>query len=206
MANSPIGEQCVAILITDGTPTSCDTTTSPDLINIVKDGHDKGVTTFTLGLPGSDLNALNALAQAGGTNAAIDVSGGAQAFISALNNIRQTVAVTTVQHISTPTVISTPLPCQWKIPQVTAPGEVFDPAKVNVQFTPPGAAAPVSFGYVNSAADCARASGDAWYYDNATSPTEVLVCPKTCNGTLHNAAGSQVEVLFGCQRIPAVVH
>ena len=39
--------------------------------------------------------------------------------------------------------------------------ERFDPTKVNVQFTPPGATAPRSFGYVNSAAECARVSGDA---------------------------------------------
>ena len=56
---------------------------------IVADGYAHGVRTFTLGLAGSDLNALNALAQAGGTGQAIDVSGGSQAFVAALNNIRR---------------------------------------------------------------------------------------------------------------------
>lgn len=205
MAQSPTGEQCVAILVTDGTPTQCDQNQT-NLQAIVADGHAKGVTTFTLGLPGADLNALNALANAGGTNASIDVSGGAQAFIAALNNIRQAVAVTTTTVVSTPMVISTPLPCQWKIPPIQGAGQTFDAAKVNVQFTPSGAPAATQFGYVNSPADCARASGDAWYYDNPNAPTQVIACPQTCNGTLKNSAGAQVEVLFGCARKPADIH
>lgn len=195
-ANSPSGEQCVAILVTDGTPTQCSTDATV-LQGIVKDGHDKGVTTYVLGLPGSDLNALNALANLGGTTGAIDVSGGSSAFIDALNNIRQTVAVTTTQHISTPTVISTPLPCQWKIP-VPQGNTTFDKTKVNVQFIPPGGAAPIDFGNVPSLADCARTTADAWYYDNNDNPTEILACPNTCGGTLHNSAGAEVDVVFGC--------
>jgi hypothetical protein len=205
MAQSPIGEQCVAILVTDGAPTTCNQDHQA-LINIVAEGHSRGVTTFTLGLPGADMNFLNQLANAGGTNASIDVTTGADSFINALNNIRQAVAVTTTTVVSTPMVISTPLPCQWKIPPIQGPGQLFDPAKVNVQFTPPGAPAATQFGYVNSPADCARATGDAWYYDNPNAPTQVLACPQTCNGTLKNSAGALVEVLFGCARKPADIH
>jgi len=204
MAQSQSGEQCVAILITDGTPTQCDTTQS-DLVQIVADGHAKGVTTYTLGLQGADLNALNALAQAGGTTAALDVSGGAQAFISALNNIRQKVAVTTTSQQVTQTVLSSPLPCQWGIPKAPG-GTTFDKTKVNVEFTPPGATSPTQFGYVGTEADCAHATGDAWYYDDPNNPSKVLVCPNTCNGTLKNSAGASVDVVFGCNTIPAIVH
>jgi hypothetical protein len=203
MAQSPVGEQCVAILVTDGTPTQCSQDQTV-LQKIVADGHAAGVTTFTLGLPGSDLNALNALAAAGGTNAAIDVSGGSQAFIDALNNIRQAVAVTTTTSVTTTSVVSTPLPCKWKIPPVQAP-QVFDPKKVNVQFTPPGGAIQ-QFGHVDTAADCARVGGDAWYYDNNAAPTQVLACPQSCSGTLKNSAGAQVQVLLGCDTIQAVPH
>jgi len=182
MASSPTGEQCVAILVTDGTPTQCDTN-QQNLLQVVADGHAKGVTTYTLGLQGADINALNAIAQAGGSNAALDVSGGAAQFIAALNNIRQTVVVTS------------PLPCQWKIPST---GPTFDKTKVNVQFVPPGGGPPVQFGAVPTAADCAKTNGDAWYYDNNDNPTEVLVCPNTCSGTMHNAAGAEVDILFGC--------
>jgi hypothetical protein len=77
------------------------------------------------------------------------------------------------------------------------PGTTFDKAKVNVQFHPAGRGS-VDFGNVPSAADCARTTSDAWYYDNNDSPTKVLVCPNTCNGTLHNSAGSEVDIVFGC--------
>lgn len=196
MANSTTGEQCVAILVTDGTPTQCSGDQAV-LQQIVADGHAKGVTTFALGLPGADINQLNGLANAGGTNTAIDVSGGAQPFIDALNNIRQRVAVTTTQQVTTSTTIATPLPCSWSVP-AAPPGTTFEKNKVNVQFTPPGATVPVDFGRVNDVGQCAQTTADAWYYDNNDAPTKVLACPNTCNGTLKNSAGAEVAVLFGC--------
>jgi hypothetical protein len=87
MAASGTGEKCVGVLVTDGSPTECDQTQA-NLFKIVKDGLAQGVTTFALGLPGSDLNFLNALAAAGGTGSAIDVSAGALAFVAALNSVR----------------------------------------------------------------------------------------------------------------------
>jgi hypothetical protein len=196
MAGAPNGEQCVAILVTDGTPTQCDGNQA-NLQAIIADGKNKGVLTFALGLPGADLNQLNGFANAGGTGQAIDVGGGAQNFINALNNIRQKVTVTSTQVISTPMTIATPLPCSWTIPPAPA-GTTFDKDKVNVQFTPPGATVPVDFGRVNDEGQCGQTTQDAWYYDNPASPTKVLACPHTCNGTLHNSAGAEVAVLFGC--------
>ncbi|HVW27179.1 MAG TPA: vWA domain-containing protein [Polyangiaceae bacterium] len=195
-SNSPIGEPCVDVLVTDGNtmdPTPCDGTVS-DLVQIVADGHSKGVNTYTLGLQGSDPNFLDQIAQAGGTMAHIDASGGVQQFVAALNSIRESIT------------IKMPLPCTWKIPPPPT-GTTFDPNKVNVQYTPPGAATGQPFGHVSSQADCARANGDAWYYDNSTDPsmaTQVIACDDTCNGTLHNAVG-EVDVVFGCATIPAVV-
>jgi hypothetical protein len=87
MASSPSGEKCVAVLVTDGSPTQCDMNLT-NLAQIVDDGYTQGVTTFALGLPGADLSFLNSLATAGGTGSAIDVSGGAQAFVAALNSVR----------------------------------------------------------------------------------------------------------------------
>ena len=195
-SQSPTGEQCVAVLVTDGNtmdPTPCDANVS-DLVAIVADGHSKGVNTYTLGLQGSDPNFLDQIAQAGGTMKHIDASASVQAFVSALNSIRQSIT------------IRMPLPCTWKIP-APPDGTTFDPTKVNVTYTAPGAGAAQPFGYVASAADCARATGDAWYYDNTADPTkatQVIACDNTCNGTLHNAVG-EVDVAFGCDRIPAII-
>ena len=77
---------------------------------------------------------------------------------------------------------------------------------MNVQYIPPGGTAQ-SLGHVNSEADCARATGDAWYYDNAANPaqaTQVIACPSTCNSTLHDSTG-EVDVAFGCDTIPATI-
>jgi len=181
------GEQCVAVLVTDGNPTLC-TGDVNALSMIVADGKAAGVTTFVLGLPGSNASVLDPIAQAGGTNTSIDVSGGPTAVISALNSIRTKVAV------------GTPLPCQWKIP-APPDGQTFDPNKVNVRYTPQNGT-PQDFGYVNQA-DCARAS-NAWYFDDPNKPTQVLVCPTTCD-MLKASTGSQVDVSFGCARIPAMI-
>jgi hypothetical protein len=195
IAQSGTSEQCVAVLVTDGNtmdPTNCDPTVA-NLTQIVADGHSRGVNTYTLGLQGSDPNFLDQIAQAGGTMAHIDASAGVQSFVSALNNIRQSIT------------IKVALPCAWKIP--AAPdGTTFDPTKVNVQYIPPGGS-PQSFGHVNSEADCARAAGDAWYYDNGTDPakaTQVIACPNACNGTLHGSTG-EVNVAFGCDTVPATI-
>jgi hypothetical protein len=87
MSNSATSEQCVAVLVTDGTPTQCDLDNN-NLVAIIADGKAKGVDSFTLGLPGADINVLNQYAASGGTSMAIDVSAGPQAFIAALNAIR----------------------------------------------------------------------------------------------------------------------
>jgi hypothetical protein len=59
------------------------------LTQIIADRHTKGVDTFTLGLPGSDLTVLDQYAQAGGTGMAKDVSGGSMSIVRALNAIRE---------------------------------------------------------------------------------------------------------------------
>jgi hypothetical protein len=197
---STSNEQCVVILVTDGNPTTCDTTTS-DLVAIVTDGKTKGVTTFALGLPGSTIAFLNQLAQAGGTTAAIDVSGGTSAFIAALNAIRQKVSKTSVSHHTTQTVVSAPLPCEWNIPPPPM-GQQFDKNKVNMTFTPKGGAAQ-NFGYV-AVADCPRAT-NGWYYDDPNNPKKVFACPTTCDA-LKASTGAEIDVSFGCAQIPAVLH
>jgi hypothetical protein len=194
-SQSPTGEDCVAVLVTDGNttdPTPCDANVT-NLVQIVTDGHNKGVNTYTLGLQGSDPVFLDQIAMAGGTMTHIDASAGVQGFVAALNSIRKSVS------------IKMSLPCTWKIPAAPA-GSTFDPNKVNVQYTAPNGA-PQVFGHVNSQAECARATGDAWYYDNAADPahaTQVIACENSCNGTLHESLG-EVDVAFGCDTIPAMI-
>jgi hypothetical protein len=193
MSQSTSGEKCVAVLVTDGTPTLCDLDEA-HLTQIIADGHMKGVETFTLGLPGSDLNVLNQYAQAGGSGTAIDVSGGSGAFVKALNDIRG--------KVQERTVIQTPLRCQWKIPAPQPDEPPLDPKQVNVQYTPPGAP-PVQFGHVPSLTACPP-SGNGWYYDNENTPTQVLLCPATCDG-IKMVADARIDILFHCPTKPYIV-
>ncbi len=193
MSQSASSEKCVAVLVTDGTPTQCNGDET-FLTQIIADGFARGVETFTLGLPGSDLNVLNQYAKAGGSNAAIDVSGGSQAFVAALNAIRGK-----VQSVMT---IKTPLRCQWKIP-APDPGEPpLDPTQVNVQFTLPSGT-PTQFGHLTSLGAC-PATGNGWYYDNETNPTQVILCPATCD-SVKNVDSARIDILFHCPTKPYVV-
>ncbi len=193
------GEQCVALLVTDGNPTLCDGNTA-NLVNIVSDGKSKGVTTFTLGLPGSTLDFLNQLAQAGGTNSAIDATNAQttqQNFLGALNSIRTTYSKSVTTHVTHS--LSTPLSCQWKIP-APPDGVLFDPTLVNLQLTPPNGA-PIQYGHVDAESQCSGVV-DGWYYDDNTNPTLVTVCPQTCD-KVKATQGGRVDILLNCKTIPA---
>jgi hypothetical protein len=196
---SPQGEKCVAVLVTDGVPDQCDVDET-NLTKIIADGHAKGIDTYTLGLPGADLNVLNQYAQAGGTGASINVSGGAQAFISALNSIRAKVAHTDKHTVVTSHVVETALKCTWKIPPQQPGDPALDPDKVNLRYTPPNAQ-PTEFGHVPSAASCPP-NVNAWYFDDEKTPTQVFLCPNTCS-TVEAMTGGRIDILLHCPRIEA---
>jgi hypothetical protein len=198
------GEQCVAILVTDGAPTLCNGDPTY-LTNIVADGLAQGILTFTLGLPGSNLQFLNQLSQAGGTdcdpngpNFACDLTTNSSGFLDTLNSIRNTIVTTGTKQVSVPTVISTQLDCQWRIPPPPA-DTLFDPEKVNIEYTPEGAPNGELFGYVPSAAECGGVT-NGWYFDDPEDPTEVFVCPATCD-RLKATPGGLVDIKLGCDRI-----
>ena len=198
-ASSPSGEQCVAVLVTDGTPTACDTN-QQDLAAIITDGKSKGVDTYALGLPGVDIAVLDSYAQAGGTGKAIDVSGGPTAFVQALNAIRQKIVHQSTHTTVTSHVISTPLKCEWKIPPQKMGDPALDPEKVNLQFTPPSGMS-TQFGHVGSKAACPPTQ-NAWYFDDENKPTQIFLCPNTCT-SVENVTGARIDILLHCPRIEA---
>jgi hypothetical protein len=177
------GDVVVVILATDGDPDSCNIL--PDPLTPVEQAATVGVMgtpkilTFVIGV-GSDTTNLNAIAMAGGTNSAyiVDTSMSVDTqFLAALNNIR-----------------GSALGCQYKIPAPTT-GATIDFAKVNVQFTVNGKS--TIFPQVADKAAC-PASGNAWYYDNNSAPTQILLCTSTCGQV---TAGGELDVLTGCQTI-----
>ncbi|MBI5547388.1 MAG: hypothetical protein HY901_26190 [Deltaproteobacteria bacterium] len=173
----------IALLATDGEPTECDTNISH--IRAIAAGGVSGtpkVRTFVIGV-GTSLTNLNGIANSGGTGQAflVNTSGDVNAqFIAALNQVR-----------------GAALGCTYQIPVPSSGTPDF--GKVNVQYTPGAGGAPQTFVYVQSKAQC-PAGKDAWYYDNPSSPNQIIFCDSTCTKVKADTSGS-IDVLLGCSTI-----
>ena len=178
----------ITILATDGDPTECGSTqgASPaQLLTDVENVAAAGVAampkilTFVIGV-GTDTQNLDGIAMAGGTGKAFIVDttmNVSTQFLDALNKIR-----------------GAALGCQYKVPVPMFGMTNF--SEVNVQFTASGGK-PEIVPQVADKAHCPT-SGDAWYYDSPSSPTEIILCTTTC-GTV--STGGEVDVLTGCQTV-----
>lgn len=98
------------------------------------------------------------------------------------------------QDMATGIVQSAQLSCEYDIPPPPE-GEMLDPTKVNVNYTPSGMM-PGPIYAVMAPGDCGTNGG--WYYDNPAAPTKIIMCPKTCD-VLKADTGGKVDVLFGCE-------
>jgi hypothetical protein len=175
----------VAVLATDGDPTECDTDLSHiDAIAAAGANGTPKVRTFVIGV-GSSLGALNGIAAAGGTGQAfvVDTTMNTNAqFLAALNAIQ-----------------GTSLACSYSIPVPMSGTPNYQ--EVNVQYTPGGGGAPILIPNVSSAAQC-PATGDAWYYDNNTTPTQIILCGSSCDKVKVDTMG-KIDIVLGCSTVPA---
>jgi len=90
------------------------------------------------------------------------------------------------------------LSCEIAIP-VPENGEL-DPAAVNVQIVADGV--PTTLAKVANAGACGPSGG--WYYDNDAAPTQVLLCPASCDlaqASVGPGKTGSIQVLFGCATI-----
>jgi hypothetical protein len=169
----------IVVLATDGEPVGCAPNSISDVAAVATQGlnANPSVKTFVIGV-GSQLGALNQIAQAGGTSQAFIVTAGnaAQEFLDALNAIRGSIG------------------CTYKIP--ISPTGQTDFSKVNVAFTPDGGQQEI-FPQVGSAADCL--GNKAWYYDDPINPTQIILCPAACD-LVTNTKG-KVDVVLGCPTV-----
>jgi hypothetical protein len=103
-----------------------------------------------------------------------------QQFLAALNAIR-----------------GAALGCTYKIP-LPESGTV-DFGQVNVQYKPGGGGPSQIIPQVPNKGACPT-SGNAWYYDNPQTPTQIILCQATC-GTISSDSHGEVDVLTGCKTI-----
>lgn len=89
--------------------------------------------------------------------------------------------------------------CEFAIPPPPE-GMEFDPMQVNVEFED-DVGGTLDIGYVESAAECANVT-NGWYYDDPVDPTQILLCPQTCE-TIQGFTMAQIFIQFGCATQPA---
>jgi hypothetical protein len=184
------GRKPIIVLATDGVPDDAcispvagETPNSLDNAIAIAQAAFTGtpsIPTFVIGV-GSDLTALNGIAQAGGTGTAtlVDTAGNAQAqFLAALDDARKSA-----------------IPCDFAIPA----GSQVDPTETNVEYAP-AAAAPQEFVFVGDSSGCSKAPMNGWYFDDPNTPTKVILCGAACDMVKADDRG-QINVVFGCPRI-----
>lgn len=189
-AKAHLDRKPVFVLATDGIPDDTCSASNIDPANslenalaLAKDSFEgkPSIPVFVIGV-GEELTALNAIAEAGGTEKAsvISTSGNVTAeFLAALDGIR---------HLA--------LSCSYDIPPPKT-GEI-DYGAVNVTFSQ-GKAKPSTFFYVSSPKDCELKPDSAWYYDDPKKPQQVVLCPQTCE-RVSAASDGKMDVAFGCKR------
>ncbi len=173
-------EKCVGLLVTDGEPNGCNGGQSY-LANIAQTAYSgsPSVLTFTMGMQGANFTLLDALAKAGGTNKSFNVSsGGAQAFVQALQNIAGQI-----------------LSCDFQMP--TTDAGTVRPDSILMSYTS-GSGQTQGLPHIDKAADCTAAGG--FYYDNNTSPTKITLCPTTCN-TVQNDQNGSIHIQLDCNKL-----
>jgi hypothetical protein len=175
-------QQTVVVFVTDGEPNGCE-----DDFDLISDlaaqaFASAGVTTYTIGLTGSNEADMEQVAQAGNGDSFFVDDGptAAQDLVAALQAIQ-----------------GAALDCDFAIPTPTD-GGMADPGQVNVQYTSMMGGAPVSFTRVGSAADCGVSQ--SWYYDDPAAPTRIHLCPDVCDTVRANPTAG-ISIAIGCATI-----
>lgn len=92
----------------------------------------------------------------------------------------------------------TALACEFEIPPAPG-GLIFDRNRVNVIYDAGQGATPI--GNVESVSACDQ-FGFGWYYDDPADPTEIRMCPLSCE-QFEQLSNTTIDIQFGCSTIPA---
>jgi hypothetical protein len=177
---SAAGRRTALVYATDGIPQGCTNNTVAGAAAAAKAAlMTSMINTYVLGV-GPQLNSLNEIATAGGTNMAylVDTGGDVTAQLAAALHAIKSMAIT----------------CDYKIPMSSA-GPI-DPNQVNVIAKVGDMGMSTLIGQVNDKAGCDKAGG-GWYYDTPGNPSLISLCPTTCNPLLATP-NSHLQVLIGC--------
>ena len=71
--------------------------------------------------------------------------------------------------------------------------------QVNVEWTPPGGM-PEILPQVAGPAQCINGS-HGWYYNDPNDPTQILLCPYSCDQVEAASEGGSIRIVLGCQTV-----
>lgn len=173
------GRRTAIALATDGDPGGCNSTVS-GVVQVATMAASEGIYTFVIGV-GPSLGSFSAIATAGGTRMPFLVESATPADLAmAFKNVQSQAAR---------------LACSFMVPP-PPPGEMLDPFKVTVRFTPAmNPAQAFGIDMVPARADCGQNGG--WYFDDLFNPTTVNLCDASCQ-KVNGAGEGSLSVQFGC--------
>jgi hypothetical protein len=182
------GHKTVVLLVTDGFPeaptTSANGGCTPTIDDAVQaattcSSHSPSLPVYVVGV-GMQLTNLGDIAAAGGTKTPFIVGGAAitQQILDALNQIRALAQI----------------PCHIKLPPPPT-GTTLKLDEVNVGSCQSGGQGQI-FTNVPQMSGCDAKSG-GWYYDDPSSPQQIILCGQTCDAV--NVPGVSLFASVGCQ-------
>lgn len=166
--------EVIIVVATDGIPAGCSDVTDESIYDEAIAAAVEGVSLYAIAFDGADVEFVDGLAHAGGTDGGLDVTADIGQFQDAMDAIRDK-----------------NLGCSFTIPD--SDETEFDKDKVNVTIDDGGHL--IELTKVGGPLQCA---GDAsWYYDSEDDPTSIRLCETTCAdyGTSEEAA---ISIVFGC--------
>ncbi len=179
------GHKCAVVFVTDGDPDSNCGDNANDIIAKATAGEAQGILTFTIGfdnLSPSGTTLMNNVAIAGGTGGVFIIDSGSgtmsQDFTDHLLEVRKEAAG-----------------CDFDLP--TFPTDSIDPGQARVVYTPSGGGSTVEYTRVTDASGCSSGTGEYFYYDNNSNPTQVTFCDTLCSSLLDDTAGD-VRISMDC--------
>lgn len=174
--------ETVVVFASDGDPCcgACLKEDTAAIASLAQDAQVAGIKTYVVAIEGSSVSALDKIAAAGGTGAALDITADVSLFADKLELIR---------HAA--------LGCEYDIPDPPE-GERLNSDEVNVTYTPGAGGKKQTFARAADAEACDASM--AWYYDDPEAPSQIVLCPSTCEFVAQDLSAT-VEVLFGCATV-----
>jgi len=169
--------EVIVVMPVDSQQSFCIASVSNEIVPEVAGGLTAGVKTYVIGINQAPMGQLDPIATAGGTGAAIDLTGNQLGQLSSnLSAIRDA-----------------EIPCT--IPMPTPTTGSYAPDDVAFRYGPGGGMAVDVPRVTNSNACIGGAEG--WYVDDPNNPTQIGLCPKTC-GAIKVDTAPVLEVAFTC--------